>query len=97
MLEQEYTRADVQESIVRIDLLTFFQANPHTRDTASGLARRLYRPLQEVAAAADTLVRIGILEKSVNSISTVYRLRNGEMLSSFYENLSNNEGEGRNV
>ena len=33
----------VQESMVRIDLLAFFQANPHTVDTVDGLARRLHR------------------------------------------------------
>lgn len=67
--------ADVQGSIVRIDLLTFFQANPHTRDTITGLAKRLHRSLQEVASATDALFRIGILEKKEGGSYTVYRLR----------------------
>ncbi len=76
----------VRESIVRIELLTFFQANPHTRDTAAGLARRLHRPLEDVAAAAAALARIGILDQNGSGPYVVYRLRHGELIRAYFEN-----------
>ena len=52
-MSQQQTN-QVQESIVRIDLLTFFfQANPHTVDTVEGLARRLHRLPAEIRPALD--------------------------------------------
>ncbi|HHW39583.1 MAG TPA: hypothetical protein GXX19_00245 [Syntrophomonadaceae bacterium] len=70
-----YDKGDVRNSVVRIDLLAFFQANPHAIDTAAGFARRLHRPLKDVAAAADALAGIGILERIESGSHTVYRLR----------------------
>lgn len=74
----------VRDSIVRIEVLTFFQANPHTIDTASGIARRLHRPLEEVAEGLETLARIGILERSENSRFSVFRLRHGDLIAAFF-------------
>jgi len=70
-----YDKGDVRNSVVRIDLLSFFQANPHAIDTAAGFARRLHRPLKDVAAAADALARIGILVKIERGSHTIYHLR----------------------
>lgn len=70
-----YDKGCVKNSVVRIDLLTFFQANPHTIDTAAGFARRLHRPLTDVTSAAEALAGIGILEKIQRGNYTVYRLR----------------------
>lgn len=74
----------VQESIVRIDLLAFFQANPHTVDTAEGLARRLHRLPAEIRPALDFLTRIGILQKASYGSLHLYCLKKGEMISSFF-------------
>ncbi len=86
--DQHYSlpeKGGVRGSIIRIELLTFFQANPHTRDTAAGLARRLHRPLEDVAAAAAMLAKIGILEKNGSGPYTVYRLRHGELIRAYFE------------
>jgi hypothetical protein len=74
----------VRGSIVRIEVLTFFQANPHTVDTASGIARRLHRPLKEVLEAMEMLARIGILERAENGRFSLFRLRHGDLIASFF-------------
>lgn len=74
-----YENEDARKSVVRIDLLAFFQANPHAMDTAAGFARRLHRPLRDVAAAADALAGVGILEKIERGAHAVYRLRSVEL------------------
>lgn len=75
----------VQESVVRINILSFFQANPHTIDTAAGLARRLHRSPEEIELALDTLVRIGIIQKRVYGKAQLYKLKNGELIASFFD------------
>ena len=75
----------IQGSVVRINILAFFQANPHTIDTAAGLARRLHRALGEIEQALDPLVRIGIIQqKRYNSVQ-LYQLKNGELIASFFK------------
>ncbi|HBI26604.1 MAG TPA: hypothetical protein DDY25_02590 [Peptococcaceae bacterium] len=74
----------IQGSVVRIDILAFFQANPHTIDTAAGLARRLHRGAEEMKLALDPLVRIGIIQKKKYSNVHLYQLKNGELIASFF-------------
>lgn len=75
----------VLQSMVRIELLTFFQANPHTRDTVDGLALRLHRPRDQVAAAAQALSNLGVLERSGTKNITIYRLRNGDLIKKYFQ------------
>ncbi len=75
----------IQGSVVRIEVLTFFQANPHTIDSGPGLARRIHRPTEDVEAALDFFTRIGILEKNIYGSMPLYQLRNGKMIASFFE------------
>ncbi|MDD4168890.1 MAG: hypothetical protein PHD36_01280, partial [Desulfotomaculaceae bacterium] len=52
----------ILQSVIRIELLAFFQANPHTRDTVEGLALRLNRSRRQVEMALHALGALGILE-----------------------------------
>jgi len=72
-------------SILRIELLAFFQANPNTRDTAEGLALRLHRPRQEVEAALNTLSALGVVEIGGTEKVTIYRLRNGDLINNYFK------------
>ncbi|HHY40473.1 MAG TPA: hypothetical protein GX502_04410 [Syntrophaceticus sp.] len=74
----------VQESMIRIDLLAFFQANPHTVDTADGLARRLHRLPAEIRPALDFLTRIGVLQRANYGSLDLFWLNKGEMINSFF-------------
>ncbi|MGB9804510.1 hypothetical protein [Desulfofundulus sp.] len=68
-------------SMVRIEVLAFFQANPYTRDTIEGLARRLHRPLPAVSLAVSSLAALGILVGHQGSGSVTYRLKHGESIA----------------
>jgi hypothetical protein len=72
-------------SVLRIELLAFFQANPHTRDTAEGLALRLNRPKHEVEVALTNLSALGILEIGGTEKLTIYRLRNGDLINDYFK------------
>lgn len=76
----------ILQSVIRIELLTFFQANPHTRDTADGLALRLHRPRSQVEKALHALSALAILEISGTEKITIYRLRNGDLINDYFEN-----------
>ncbi len=65
-------------SMVRLELLAFFQANPYTRDTVEGLARRLHRPIPVIALAASSLAALGILASYQGSNITIYGLKTGQ-------------------
>lgn len=75
----------ILQSVIRIELLAFFQANPHTRDTVDGLALRLHRPGHQVEKALHALRALGILEVSGTRKVTIYRLRNGDLISSYFQ------------
>jgi len=75
----------VLQSIIRIELLTFFQANPHTRDTAGSLALRLHRPQHQVEMALNTLCAIGILEICGTKKVKLYRMSNSDLVSSYFQ------------
>lgn len=68
-------------SMVRIELLSFFQANPYTRDTIEGLSRRLHRPLPAVSLAVSSLAALGILAGRQGSGTTVYHLKTGQFIT----------------
>lgn len=82
----------VQQSIIRIELLAFFQANPHTRDTVDGLALRLHRPQHLVEMALNTLCAIGILEICGTKKVNIYRLSNSELVSGYFQEHCKNHG-----
>ncbi|TYO97419.1 hypothetical protein [Desulfallas thermosapovorans] len=75
----------ILQSVIRIELLAFFQANPHTRDTVDGLALRLHRPRHQVESALNCLTAIGILEISGTKELSIYRLRNGNLISDYFK------------
>lgn len=77
----------VLQSIIRIELLTFFQANPHTRDTVDGLAIRLHRAQHQVEMALNTLCAIGLLEIGGTKSVTIYRLCNSSLINSYFQEL----------
>lgn len=77
----------IMQSIIRIELLNFFNANPHTRDTVKGLATRLYRPAKQVEMAADALAALGILEIGGSSKVAVYSLKHGELIDSYFKEM----------
>lgn len=76
---------DIQGSVVRIDILAFFQANPHTVDTAAGLAKRLHRAPDAIERALNSLSRIGIIQKKKYNRVYLYRLKNGQLMASFFK------------
>lgn len=75
----------ILQSVIRIELLAFFQANPHTRDTVDGLALRLHRPRHQVESALNSLTAIGILEIRGTKELTIYRLRKGNLISDYFK------------
>gem|GEM_PF-1187874 len=84
----------ILQSVIRIELLAFFQANPHTRDTVDGLALRLHRPRRQVEMALHALSALGILEVGGNMKVAVYRLRNGDLISSYFQGQGENTSTG---
>ncbi|GBF33991.1 hypothetical protein DCCM_3102 [Desulfocucumis palustris] len=81
----------ILQSVIRIELLAFFQANPHTRDTADGLALRLHRPRHLVETALSTLGALGILEIGGTKKITIYRLRNGDSIANYFRERGEKE------
>jgi hypothetical protein len=75
----------VLQSIIRIELLAFFQANPHTRDTVAGLALRLHRSQYQVEMALNTLGAIGIIEIGGTKKVAIYRLSNSDLVSGYFQ------------
>jgi hypothetical protein len=52
----------VVRSIVGLEVVLFFQANPETFDTASGLALRIQRKAGEIEPVLERLTDAGVLE-----------------------------------
>lgn len=75
----------IMQTVIRIELLAFFQANPYTRDTAGGLALRLHRPCQQLELALQALSALGILEIGGTSKVTIYRLRSADLITSYFQ------------
>ena len=51
------------QTIVGLDVILFYQANPSTFDTPLGIALRTHRSLNEVEPALERLAEGGILER----------------------------------
>ncbi|NLU48869.1 MAG: hypothetical protein GXX09_00420 [Syntrophomonadaceae bacterium] len=66
---------DVSRAIGKIEVLAFFQKNPHTRDTLEGLARRLFLETELVAEVVKELLEVGILTKVGQGERAIYRLK----------------------
>lgn len=62
-------------AMIKIEILAFFLANPHTRDTLSGFSRRLFINHHLIDEAMEDLVSLGIVERSGNSDKSIYRLK----------------------
>ena len=55
--------AETIEGLTELELAVFFGNNPHAVDDIAGLARRVGRPGEDVAAAVDSLVGKGVLQR----------------------------------
>ncbi len=55
----------VAQTIVGLDVALFFQANPSTFDTPSGIAMRTHRAADDVRPALERLAARGVLERHV--------------------------------
>lgn len=70
-----YDNHSIGNAIIKIEILSFFLANPHTRDTLKGFSMRLFINHQLIAEAMEELIAVGIVEKSGNSERAIYRLK----------------------
>ncbi len=55
------------QSIIGLDIVLYFQANPKTFDTAGGLALRLRKEVEDIKPALARLVDGGILEVHIRA------------------------------
>lgn len=53
---------DVVQTVVGLDVVLFYQANPRTFDTARGVALRTHRSIEEVEEVLERLAAAGVLE-----------------------------------
>lgn len=53
---------DVVQTVVGLDVVLFYQANPRTFDTACGVALRTHRSIEEVEEVLERLAAAGVLE-----------------------------------
>ncbi|NPV27596.1 MAG: hypothetical protein HPY81_09210 [Firmicutes bacterium] len=65
---------NITDAVVRIDLITYFNANPHARDTINGLAMRINRTPEQVERAIGKLLEMGVLVKNGGD-KAIYRLK----------------------
>src|SRR5882672_5765094 len=61
-------------SFIKWDLVRFFHDNPHTTDTADGIARYTGRDVRTVEPELRQLVNAGVLQSSDLNDLTVYTL-----------------------
>ena len=69
----EFIRTKVN-SFIKWDLVRFFHDNPHTTDTAEGIARYTGRDVRTIEPELQQLVSAGILQTSPLNDLTVYTL-----------------------
>jgi hypothetical protein len=65
----------IQFAMAKIEILSFFQSNPHTRDTLEGFSNRLFLDVELVKEIMDELVNLNILERYGSNGYAIYRLR----------------------
>jgi hypothetical protein len=70
-----YDNQNLGLAIIKIQILSFFLANPHTRDTLKGFSRRLFIDHRLINAAMEELLEVGIVEKSGPKDKSIYRLK----------------------
>lgn len=66
---------NIDTAITKIEILSFFQANPHTRDTLKGFSLRLFMDYEFITEAMNELVGVGIVEKIGIGEKAIYRLK----------------------
>src|SRR4051812_38638572 len=69
----EFIRTKVN-SFIKWDLVRFFHDNPHTTDTAEGIARYTGRDIRSIEPELNELVNAGILQSSPLNDLTIYTL-----------------------
>ena len=69
----EFIRTKVN-SFIKWDLVRFFHDNPHTTDTADGIARYTGRDVRTIEPELQQLVNAGILQTSPLNDLTIYTL-----------------------
>lgn len=62
-------------AIIKIQILAFFQANPHARDNLNGFSRRLFIEPRLIDEAMEELIDVGIIEKGGRYDMSIYRLK----------------------
>ena len=81
------------DSFVKWDLIRFFHDNPHTRDTASNIARYAGRHGETIRQDLDELVENGVLHSDKLRDMTVYALSSDpelrKLLKEFVEASAN--------
>jgi len=70
-----YDNQSIDNAIIKIEILSFFLANPHMRDTLKGFSMRLFINQKLISEAMEELIDVGIVEKSGMSDRTIYRLK----------------------
>ncbi|MEN6459890.1 MAG: hypothetical protein ABFC94_00775 [Syntrophomonas sp.] len=75
MIPECYSNQNLSNAVTKIEILSFFLANPHTRDTLKGFSMRLFMDYRLIAEAMDELVIVGIVEKSGQDDKSIYRLK----------------------
>ena len=70
-----YDNQNIGRAIIRIEILSFFLANPHTRDTLKGFSIRLFMNYEMIAEVMEELVEVGIVEKGGYNDKSIYRLK----------------------
>ncbi len=63
---REFVR-DVAKTMVGLDVALFYQSNPSTFDTSSGIALRTHRGVGEIKPALERLASAGVLEVHVRA------------------------------
>ena len=70
-----YANQNIDTAIIKIEVLSFFLANPHTRDTLKGFSRRLFINHLLISEAMEELIDVGIVEKGGDNDKSIYRLK----------------------
>jgi hypothetical protein len=74
MTPESYNQ-NISNAVTKIEILSFFLANPHTRDTLKGFSMRLFMDYTLISEAMEELVLVGIVEKSGQGDKSIYRLK----------------------
>ena len=71
---QAFEDQDIQLAMAKIEIVSYFNANPHTRDTVEGFSKRLLLDVGTIRDIMDELIHLNILEKHGTNCA-VYRLK----------------------